>query len=190
MTVTVYKTRACFLKQYFSTTSPAILDIGCLDGKMLLEFDQLFDNADLHGFDLNPKIESIFQKKNNFYFYSEELSNIQTKLDTIILGNVIQYVPDLNDLIGQLKRLLKPGDFVFVEVTDFSVNPYTLLYSDQIYYFSKVILENIFKIHGVKYYACGGEWAKRNVAGIAKIENINKKGQFKKNKYNGEFMCV
>ncbi|MDM8536544.1 methyltransferase domain-containing protein [Desulfobacterales bacterium HSG17] len=170
--VSVYKARARFLKEYLPMRRPVLLDIGCLDGKMLLEFDQIYESAQLHGFDVNPKIESIFPRNDNFYFWSEKLSKITRQFDAIIVANVIQYIPDLNQFLSQLKKLLKPNGFVFIEITDIVTNPYVLLYGDQMIYYSETVLENIFNSSGFKFSVCKNNWANRNTAGIAVIEKV------------------
>ena len=57
-----------FLKGSIINKSPRILDVACLDGKLLLEFEKAFPNSELHGFDVSESIKDVFPKKHNFYY--------------------------------------------------------------------------------------------------------------------------
>jgi len=164
----IYDARANFIKNNIQAKNPSILDIGCLDGKMLLALERFFHNPELHGFDINSNISSIFPKKQNFIFWSENLSHVDKKFDAIILANVMQLVPDLNALLENLTNLIKPDGFIFIETVDVSINPYATLYGDQDFYFTKGITENILNVAGFEFQLFNNTWAIRHLTGIAK----------------------
>ncbi len=81
-----------FLQAKFLTESlitnqySRILDIGCFDGRLLLEFDDRLSNADLWGFDINHHLGPTFPKKDNFHFISTRLDDIKGLFDLITLS--------------------------------------------------------------------------------------------------------
>jgi methylation protein EvaC len=89
---------------------------------------------------------------NNFF----NLKNIQlikenyNKIDVICASNVICHIPDLNDLISSLDKLLsKNGVFIFEEPymgSMFKKTSYDQIYDEHIYMFSLSSVKKIFKL--------------------------------------------
>ena len=125
-----------------------ILDIGCFDGRLLIELDKLLVNADLWGFDINTHLNSVFPKKNNFNFLATSLDDIRVSFDLIILSHSIFYIHDQNDLMSQIYRLLKNDGILFIQIPDIKKSPYYSLMGDQYYIFTQTSLINFLGYFG------------------------------------------
>jgi len=178
--VSVYKSRAECLKNFFTNDNPYVLDIGCLDGKMLIEIQNIFPDAQLYGYDINPNIGSIFPDKKNFFFCTGNISKVNKTFDAIIMSNVIQYLPDSKELLLQLKTLLKPEGFIYIEVVDITKNPIAILYGDQFSYYSEPILKNLLKLSGYNFFSLNNTWATRDLSCIAKVSTVEKNFELEK----------
>ncbi|QDT14141.1 hypothetical protein CA12_02090 [Alienimonas californiensis] len=87
---------------------------------------------------------------------AERLAAEGISADLLIANNCAAHVPDLNDFIGGMKRVLKPGGTITVEVAHW-LNMFEQTQFDQIYqehycYFSLLTLREVFAAHGMTLY--------------------------------------
>ena len=173
-----------------------IMDIGCFDGKLLVELDRIIMNADLWGFDINPHLKSFFPQKENFHFISTDLKDQEEKFDLITLSHSIIYIQDLNELMASISRLLKEDGTLFIQIPDICSNPFYSLMGDQKFIFTKISLKNILNKYNYKVDVISNDYFPRELILIAKKvksssnsnfnadylfeENINKINFFKK----------
>ena len=164
---------------------PAILEIGCFDGSLLREFETRFEGAKLHGFDVNRGLEDLFPKGPNFQFFLGDLDACDGPYDLIVLSHSIQYIRDIPSLMTKLKGLLKPGGIVFVQVPDYSENPYSLLLGDKFYHYTEASLAAVFAEAGFTFEPMERGRFPRDVLGLARLgetggqKNIRPGNEFK-----------
>ncbi|MFB0566233.1 MAG: class I SAM-dependent methyltransferase [Candidatus Aminicenantaceae bacterium] len=159
--------QAELLCRFLHSDQPSILDIGCFDGALLLEFDRRLEIVDLHGFDINQHLRSIFPKKNNMHFWSSDLGDMENSFDLICMSHSIQYIKDLPDIMKHIKRLIKNDGLLFIQVPDISKNPFSILLGDQFYYFTPDVLKNILLPFGFELSLIENNWFPREIVGLA-----------------------
>jgi trans-aconitate methyltransferase len=142
--------QAKILSKKLKDENPRILDIGCFDGSLLIELDQLLGKSDLCGFDINPHLAAVFPGKDNFNFFSTSLKDVTGQFDLIILSHSILYITDLSELMLTIDVVLKDEGFLFIQIPDISTNPYYTLMGDQSFIFSEISLTNILGKYGYK----------------------------------------
>src|SRR5215831_11981221 len=73
--------------------------------------------------------------------------------DLVIGNNVLAQVPDINDFVGGIRIVLKPGGVVTIEVPHLvrlmEENQYDTIYHEHFSYFSLITVEKIFAAHGL-----------------------------------------
>ena len=76
--------------------------------------------------------------------------------DLLLGNNVLAQVPDLNDFVGGLKILLKPGGVVTIEFPHLmrlmAENQFDTIYHEHFSYFSFIAAEKIFAAHGMRLF--------------------------------------
>jgi hypothetical protein len=76
--------------------------------------------------------------------------------DLIAGNNVLAQVPDLNDFVGGMKILLKPGGVITIEFPHLmrlmSENQFDTIYHEHFSYFSFITAEKIFSAHGLTLF--------------------------------------
>lgn len=76
--------------------------------------------------------------------------------DLIIANNVLAHVPSLNDFIGGIRILLKPGGIVTAEFPHLlklmQENQFDTIYHEHFSYFSFITVQKIFVHHGLKIF--------------------------------------
>lgn len=148
--------------------TPSILDIGCFDGELLCEIQKIYPQANLHGYDINPHLKLRFPTEPQFHFWSSNLAHINHKFDLISISGSLVYMPDLPQLFGHIKRLLKPNGLVFVQTVDLSKSAYAILLGDQQTHYTNQTLHNLFSQFGFAWQALESSWAPKEITGIAR----------------------
>ena len=76
--------------------------------------------------------------------------------DLLIANNVLAHVPDLNDFVGGMKIILKPGGVVTIEYPHVKEiiegNQFDTIYQEHYCYFSLITLERVFNAHGMTIF--------------------------------------
>lgn len=76
--------------------------------------------------------------------------------DLLVGNNVLAHVPDLNDFVGGIKRLLAPGGVVTMEFPHLqrlmAENQFDTIYHEHFSYFSFVAVEKVFAHHGLTLF--------------------------------------
>lgn len=84
---------------------------------------------------------------------AEEMLADGKAADLVIGNNVLAQVPDLNDFVGGITLLLKPGGVATLEfphlVRLMAENQYDTIYHEHFSYFSLICVERIFAAHGL-----------------------------------------
>ncbi|GAB4578969.1 MAG: class I SAM-dependent methyltransferase [Anaerolineales bacterium] len=82
--------------------------------------------------------------------------------DLILGNNVLAQVPDLNDFVGGIKLLLKPGGVVTIEFPHLQrlieENQFDTIYHEHFSYFSFLTAEKIFAAHGMTLFDVEELW--------------------------------
>ena len=144
------------LKEFITNNDDQIIEIGCNDGTMLENFKE--KKIESLGIDPSGNVAKIANNKglniiNNFF--SENLANtldeFKSETKVICAANVICHIPDLNDLIKGIDKLLsKKGVFIFEEPYLGSMLnnvSYDQIYDEHIYIFSAISVDKIFNLY-------------------------------------------
>ena len=167
--VTPYFLVANVICKLLKKKSPRILDIGCFDGKLLLELDRRYDSAELHGFDVSEHIGSLFPNKENFRFWRGLVANIEGKFDLVVIMNSLVYVDDIHNVMKNIFSILNKNGIILVLVPDISKNSQSILLGDEFTHFTPNILKNFFSYYGHDLRILDSmEMFPRHVIGIAR----------------------
>ena len=168
-------------EQILNNENLRILDIGCFDGRLLVELDRIITNADLWGFDINPHLGSFFPEKDNFHFISTDLEDLKGPIDLIILSHSILYIPDLNVLMASISRLLKDDGTLFIQIPDIYTNPFYSLMGDQSFIFTETSLQNVLNNFGYRSEIVKNDYFPREVLITAQRDESVDLSSYKEN---------
>ncbi|CAA7625522.1 class I SAM-dependent methyltransferase [Magnetospirillum sp. UT-4] len=95
-------------------------------------------------------------------FFGAELGGQLEPADLVIANNVLAQVPDLNDFVAGMRRLLKPHGVATVEfphlLTLIAGNQYDTIYHEHFSYFSLGTARRIFAAHGLAVFDVEAIW--------------------------------
>jgi 2-polyprenyl-3-methyl-5-hydroxy-6-metoxy-1,4-benzoquinol methylase len=96
-------------------------DVGCGDGALLWALDRrgLFRDKEVHGIDLSRTRVELAQQINPAFHCqvgsATELACLaDSSIDFLVSTQVIEHVPDDNDMVRAMARVLRPGGTVFL----------------------------------------------------------------------------
>jgi SAM-dependent methyltransferase len=174
--------QAEIINKIISIKKPVILDIGCFDGELLNELDKRIPEAELHGFDVNERLHEIFPKKKNFRLWIGNLGGVAGQFDLVTLSHAIMYIKDIQGLIGQIRRLLKPNGLLYIQTPDIRTSPFFIVLGDQYYYYTPAILENIYRHFGFEFSQYKSDWFPRELIGVGHL-SAKSHVSYKKDEY-------
>jgi SAM-dependent methyltransferase len=80
----------------------------------------------------------------------------ESQADLLLGNNVLAHVPDLNDFVGGMKILLKPGGVLTMEFPHlmrlFEDNQFDTIYHEHFSYFSFLTVREVFAAHGIELF--------------------------------------
>jgi SAM-dependent methyltransferase len=98
-----------------------------------------------------PTIEKFFGQRS-----AEEIAAEHGKPDLLIGNNVLAHVPDLNDFVAGIRKLLKPGGVLTMEFPHLhrliEGNQFDTIYHEHFSYFSFLTVTKVFEAHGLKVF--------------------------------------
>ncbi len=179
---------AQWIKSNYLRSSSKLIEIGSNDGTLLKNF--LNTDIDYIGFEPSSNIAKQANANNiktidSFFNLStvENLNSFKNKTDIICASNVICHIPDLNNLILSIDKLLsKKGCFIFEEPymgAMFNKVSYDQIYDEHIYMFSVSSVKKIFDLYNFQLIDIlpqlthGGSM--RYIVGRKNEHNVNKR---------------
>jgi SAM-dependent methyltransferase len=157
----------------FSKNQGRLLDVGCQFGELLFLAKKLGYEAD--GLEINQgNVEYV--RRQGFKVYSTILEDAEipdNHYDTIIVNHVLEHVPNPKTFLDEVRRILRPGGFLFIGVPCFeSIIPihlkrskwYALLPEEHIWQFGQESLTTL--LHNTQFQpfwvnrGCDTYWGK------------------------------
>ena len=148
---------ADWIKEKILKKNGGILEIGSNDGTFLKNFKKYshigFEpSKSVHDVAIKNKIKSInkfFNLKNIKFFIKKK-----SKFDVIVGSNVICHIPNQNELINCMKKIIKEdGTIIFEEPylgSMYKKISYDQIYDEHIYMFSASSIKKIYELHNLK----------------------------------------
>ena len=146
---------AHWLKEKYLDNGSKLIEVGSNDGTLLENFKN--SNIEALGFEPSKTIADQANKKKiktlNKFFNSQNIQDIKkfhSSVDVICSANVIAHIPDLNDVIESVDKLLSSkGLLIFEEPylgSMFSKISYDQIYDEHIFMFSVNSIKKIFAL--------------------------------------------
>lgn len=146
------------ISKYFKTGK--ILDIGCGTG----EFLNICKNAKWNAIGIEPSLDARKMAIENYGLdvrEEAEIKNLESEsFDIITMWHVLEHVPNLNERIEDLKRLIKPNGIIIIAVPNCESLD-AKIYKEHwaaydvprhLYHFTPKDIESIFKNHDMEMF--------------------------------------
>ena len=150
-----FKKYAEWLQNEYLKSNSKLIEVGSNDGTFLKNFKKT--DIDYIGFEPSKSVADQAMINNvktiNAFFNTENIQNLKkfkNQTDVICAANVIAHIPDLNNLIQSIDKLLSSkGVFIFEEPylgSMFSKVSYDQIYDEHIFMFSITSVKKIFDL--------------------------------------------
>lgn len=124
-------------------TEVNILDFGCGSGNLLREIECNGggqQNIKLFGVDVNPNFRDAVESVRGATFHTRIEDLGPTGFDCICVAHTLEHLLNPGVLLGDLRRLLKPGGFILIEVPDSRMSLFDLVIADHVSHFTLDVL--------------------------------------------------
>ncbi len=143
------------------TKASKVIEIASNDGYLLQYFKQY--NISILGIEPAKNVAEAAQKKGidtKIAFFSnslaQEMAKQKIQADLLIANNVLAHVPELNDFVKGLKKILKEEGTISIEFPHLlkliEENQFDTIYHEHFSYFSLHAVNRIFQFHGLKIF--------------------------------------
>ncbi len=145
--------------EYIDKKSPFVIELGCNDGILLKHFS----SRGIKHLGIEPS-ENVAKEANKHdvntvcEFFSENLADKilkeYGKVDSFLAANVMCHIPNLNDVVKGIKKLIKPKGVVVFEdpylgdVID--KTSYDQVYDEHVFLFSALSISYLFGLHDME----------------------------------------
>lgn len=148
-------------KEFLTGDQPLVVELGSNDGILLQAFDQA--RVRVLGVEPSANVAAVAREKGLetiVAFFNESLAeDIRREkgpASAVLGANVICHIPDLNELLRGVDRLLDDdGVFVFEDPSLAEIlrgNAYDQIYDEHVYYFSVTSLDRLARRHGMHVF--------------------------------------
>ncbi len=155
-----YKKSKQIIEQYYNrfkkiknyvTFDSDILEIGCANGEFL-DYLKCKGFKNISGIDPSRKCVKFMKDNYNVNSKAQVISEIDTinKYDLILMVGVWEHIVDIDQTIEKIKKILKIGGILYIEVPDFknfsseTDMPFQEFSIEHVNFFSKESLRNLF----------------------------------------------
>ena len=156
-----FKDFANFVKEsnYLDSNNPFIIELGCNDGILLKNFA----SEGINHLGIEPS-ENVAKEANKNgvntinKFFSEKLADEilekYGKVDAFMAANVMCHIPEINNVVRGIEKLLKDSGVVIFEdpyLGDvIQKTSYDQIYDEHVFLFSAISVSNLFNLHGME----------------------------------------
>jgi len=136
--------------------SSRIVDVGCATGGLLAELQRRGFHH-LLGLDPSPACAAVAKRLYGIEVRTmtlHELTALQERFDVVVLTGVFEHLPELDESITSLQKILQPDGLLYLEVPDASSYhqcfsaPYQFLSMEHVNFFSPASLRNLLARRG------------------------------------------
>ena len=149
-----------------------------------------FKNSFFFGIEHSKNFKKIFPKKKNFFFFTDlnKIKNI--KFDLITFSDSIYYLPNVGKILDNVRKLLKPDGFLYIQNTDLTKNPYYLLNSDQYFFAFDSVIKNLLNLKKFKLLRSNFKVLNKQNSYICKKEEKIKRNSPKNNNHFSKYKIL
>jgi 2-polyprenyl-3-methyl-5-hydroxy-6-metoxy-1,4-benzoquinol methylase len=152
-----------------------ILDIGCGVGNMLKSLSQVFDNAQLYGFEPNAHKKLDLEKITNVKkIYTKIEGLADNHFDVMTMIHVLEHIESPVSFLKKLKNHITPAGYLIIAVPDYTQNPFDLIIADHASHFSMTTLKNLLVKSGFDVIDISDETISKEIVAICKIKTEDK----------------
>ena len=137
-----------------------VVELACNDGYLLQHFGPL--GVPVHGVEPAANVAKVAQEKGiatTVGFFGVELAKklvAQGRAADLVVGNnVLAHVPDINDFVAGIRRLLKPEGIATLEFPHLerliADNQFDTIYHEHFSYLSAVVIERMAGLHDLRF---------------------------------------
>ena len=146
-----------------------LLDIGCGNGSFLSAWSRLIPGWSLCGSEVNEKYKSQIEHIPGVEkLFTCDVDGIPGPFDVVSLVHVLEHIPSPAAFLLRVRRKVKPGGVLLVEVPDCAQNYFMLLVADHCSHFSPPLLRGVVASAGFEVAHATNSWVAKEATVVAR----------------------
>jgi len=101
-----------YIQDAVNLSAGKVLEVGACDGVLLKQFAS---KNEVVGLELSDKYRVLAKQRYNVELLDRKFDEYEGQYDLLIMSHVLEHFPDISSTLEQVKSLLKPGGYFFVE---------------------------------------------------------------------------
>jgi len=146
-----------------------LLDIGCGNGSFLSAWSRLVPGWSLCGSEVSEKYKAQIEGVPGVErLFTCDVDEIPGQFDVVSLVHVLEHIPAPSAFLWRVRKKLKPGGILLVEVPDCAQNYFMLLVADHCSHFSPPLLAGVVAAAGFEIVLSTNSWVAKEVTVVAR----------------------
>lgn len=155
-------------KRTFLSDNLAWLDFGCGEGHFLEEIEKVSSGCSFYGCDFGSTPPEKFKPPITKKYFSIN-SKPSIRFDRISLIHVVEHFFSPCEELTEIRKLLKPGGKLFVQVPYLIKNPLDLVIADHGTFFTKETIQSLLQRSGYDVEHISDDWVQKELSVIASV---------------------
>jgi len=155
-------------KRTFLSNNLALLDFGCGEGHFLEEIEKVSSGCSLYGCDFGSTPPEKFKLSSTKRYFSIN-SKPSIRFDRISLVHVVEHFFSPCEELTEIRKLLKPGGKLFVQVPYLIKNPLDLVIADHGTFITKETIQSLLRQSGYDVEHISDDWVQKELSIIASV---------------------
>jgi len=156
---------SCLSDQADLAESGRLLDVGCGNGAFLRAFSSSCPGWKLFGSELSDKYrEDVKAIEGVQGFFSGDLAQIDEQFKLISLIHVLEHIESPVQFLSVIRKMLKPGGKVLIEVPYYVDNPFDLVIADHASHFTPGSLSAVAERSGFQIEILSTNWVTKEIS--------------------------
>ncbi|MBF0254015.1 MAG: class I SAM-dependent methyltransferase [Candidatus Omnitrophica bacterium] len=144
------------------------LDIGCGNGSLLRNLRRSFPSWNLYGADRTRRYDRELRTRWGVRrVYHGEAANINRTFDAVFMLHVLEHARRPVAFLNSVKKLIKPGGMLFIQIPDLTANPVDLVIFDHCTHWTRSHITALLAQSGWHIRVITNRWVPREISIIA-----------------------
>jgi len=149
--------------------SGSLLDIGCGNGSFLRRFSSSHPDWRLYGSEYNETHRNeVASIPGVCGFFTGDILNLDQTFDAVSLIHVLEHLEAPCGFLRNIRRILKPGGLLIIELPSYANNPFELLIADHASHFDPGTIRTLTETAGFQIEIIEDQWIPKELSVLAR----------------------
>lgn len=147
------------------------LDVGCGNGGFLGSFARCFPGWTLAGVEYDAKYRAQVEEISGVErLYTGDVADVPGQFDAISLIHVLEHIERPSSFLDSVRKKLRPGGWLIVELPHYADNPFELLIADHATHYGLETASSLLETSGFRLETSSDSWIPKELTLVSRNE--------------------